>query len=60
MELFTSAQMAALLDTSLATAKIVPAPGAPKGVAFENATAEGGCAAGHSIDWLTIANQEER
>jgi hypothetical protein len=29
-------------------------------VAFENATAEGGCADGHSIDWLTIANQEER
>ena len=60
MEYFTSPQMAALLETSLATAKIVPAPGAPKGVAFENADAAGGCAAGHAIDWLTIGSQEER
>ena len=59
MEYFTSPQLAALLETSLATAKIVPAAGAPKGVAFENAAAEGGCAAGHAIDWLTIANQED-
>jgi len=58
MEYFTGAQLAALLDTSLATANIVPAPGAPKGVAFANAGAEGGSAAGHAIDWLHIDDQE--
>ena len=58
MEFFTGAQLAALLDTSLATANIVPAPGTPKGVAFVNAGAEGGSAAGHAIDWLHIDDQE--
>lgn len=58
MQYFTGAQLAALLDTSLATANIVPAPGAPMGVAFANAGAEGGSAAGHAIDWLHIDDQE--
>lgn len=58
MEYFTGAQLAALLDTSLATAAIVPAPGAKKGVAFANTSAEGGSAAGHAIDWLHIDDQE--
>ena len=58
MQYFTGAQLAALLDTSLATAAIVPAPGAKKGVAFANNGAEGGSAAGHAIDWLHIDDQE--
>ena len=57
MEYFTSADMAALLEGSLATANIVPAPAAPKGVTFVNAASAGGCKDGHAIDWLTIADQ---
>ena len=58
MEYFTSADMAALLEGSLATASIVAAPGTPKGVAFVNsAGGAGGCKDGHAVNWLTIAEQ---
>ena len=58
MEYFTDAQMAALLESSLSTAKIVPDAAAPKGVAFANSGAEGGSQHGHQVRWMTIPNQE--
>jgi carbonic anhydrase len=57
MEYFTSADLASLLDGSLASVNIVAAPDAPKGVAFVNADQHGGCKDGHAIDWLTINDQ---
>ena len=41
MEYFKSDELAKLLETSLATAKIVPSASARKGVTFENAKSEG-------------------
>ena len=48
MEYFKSEELAKLLETSLATASIVPLGSAPKGVTFENASAEGGSHDGHA------------
>ena len=59
MEYFTGPQLAALLETSLATAAIVPAADAPKGVTFANAGAEGGSKAGHAVHWHHIAGGQE-
>ena len=57
MEYFKSEELATLLETSLATADIVPSADAPKGVTFANKTSEGGSKAGHSIHWLHIDDQ---
>lgn len=58
MEYFKNADIAGLLEGTLASVDIVPAPGTPKGVAFANpAGAAGGSAEGHKHDWLTIADQ---
>jgi carbonic anhydrase len=58
MEYFKNADLAGLLEGTLASVDIVPAPGTPKGVAFVNpAGASGGSADGHKVDWLTIADQ---
>ena len=57
MEYFTSAQLATLLEGNLATASIVADAAAPKGVAFQNSAAGGGCAAGHAVHWLHIEDQ---
>lgn len=58
MEYFKSEELAKLLETSLATANIVPLESAPKGVTFENASAEGGSHDGHAVHWLHIDDQE--
>ena len=58
MEYFTDNELATLLETSLATAKIVPSSAHAKGVTFENATSEGGCKSAHAVKWLSIPNQE--
>lgn len=57
MEYYDDATMAKLLETSLATASIVPDASKPKGVTFENAKSEGGSKLGHQIKWLTITDQ---
>ena len=56
---FKSSELATLLETSLATAKIVPSSDAAhvKGVTFANATTEGGSRDGHAIHWLHIEDQ---
>jgi carbonic anhydrase len=60
MEYFKNEDLAGLLEGTLASVNIVPAPGTPKGVAFVNPTdATGGSADGHKVDWLTIADQAE-
>ena len=57
MEYFAQGTMAALLETSLATASIVADASAPKGVTFANAGAEGGSKHGHHVHWGCIADQ---
>jgi carbonic anhydrase len=54
---FKSNELATLLETSLATADIVPSASAPMGVTFVNKTSEGGSKAGHAIHWLHIDDQ---
>jgi carbonic anhydrase len=57
MEYYTGELMATLLETSLATANIVPDAAAPKGVTFANASSEGGSKLGHSVHWGCITDQ---
>lgn len=55
MQYFTDAQLAALLEGSLATAAIVPTA---DGVDFKNVTSEGGSPDGKYVAWLAFKDLE--